>query len=329
MKIRRESCTIADREADRIWLCNDHGEFIELLSYGARIHSIYIKNRAGVGQNLLKSLTNIEDYSCDVHAIGAIQGPYCTTLEMDHPTLFSDSFWKIEGEYVDEQQASIEMSLEYYLDQADTWQKIYVEVSFSAERAMHISYRLRAKDRLLCNPYHQLYWNLSDQQTSSIYQHHLQISSDWILEESEEYIPTGGQKALSILPHYNFGEARQLCQVLPKQEHVSCCMQGVALRAGYWLRTLSIDDVQVDLYHIGSGRRVQIVSTNQMALVAIKERIWCDNHTDAIATKEDQGILLAVLSPPIDEMAQRFPSYSLVEPNKTKVVQVHYFFPLL
>ncbi|NIZ41463.1 hypothetical protein PVA45_08080 (plasmid) [Entomospira entomophila] len=329
MKIKRESCTVADRQAHRIWLCNDSGEFVELLNYGARICRIYLKNRSGVGKNVLKSLASPEDYASDAHAIGAIQGPYCTTLDMDHPTLFSDSFWTIENEFVDEQQALVEFSLEYYLEQADTWQKVYVEVSFSAERALHISYRLQANDRLLFNPYHQLYWNLSDQEAGSIYHHHLQISSDWLLEENEDCIPTGGQKALSILPHYDFMQTKQLCQVLGKKEAGKCCMNGSILRGGYWLRSLSTEDVQVDLSHHGSGRRLQILSNNHVALVAIKSGLW---HSDAKVTPkhlEDQGLLLAVLSPPIDELAQRFPAYNIVEAKKTKVVQVHYLLPLL
>ena len=134
-------------------LTNVHGNYVELLNYGAIVKSIVVPDKNGIKENVVLGFHTLEGYLKDKSYIGATVGRFANRIN--------------------NAQFSIENKT-YYLDKNE----------------LKIKYLALADEPTPLNFTNHSYFNLSACK-EKIQHHILKIEADKIVESTADYIPTG------------------------------------------------------------------------------------------------------------------------------------------
>ena len=194
------------------FLENSLGTSIGILNYGGIIQSLVVRDREGIERDVVLGYDKIEQYLTDTIFNGGIIGRYANRISDGRFSIdgksyqlscnhgghhlhgghkgFDKKLWSVEedsdlhsirlrltSEDGDEEYPGrLEASVRYTLDDNN---RLIIDYSATTDKATPVS---------LTN---HSYFNLNGAGTGTIYNHHLLLHSDEILEVDDKFIPTG------------------------------------------------------------------------------------------------------------------------------------------
>lgn len=203
-------------------LTNNNGMTVELTNYGARIISIWVKDKDGCFRDVVWGHASIEDYintpiryanpiiGCVANRISkgqfSLQGKsYQLSLNNNGNHLhggnqgFEAKVWKAK---ILEEGRTVEMS--YLSEDGEEGYPgnllMTVTYSLSDDNKLTLSYTASTDAITIVNPTTHVMLNLTGSSNNDVLQHQVQISADSILVMDQEGIPTGQLLALKGTP---------------------------------------------------------------------------------------------------------------------------------
>lgn len=196
-------------EVKEFRITNKHGNYVELLNYGAIVKAIVIKDKQGHSDNVVLGYTALDGYVNDSNYIGATIGPFANRIAWSQ-FYIEDKEYQLEknnglhnnhsgatGFHKKIFDADIKgSSVLFNLTRNDGEGgfpgelKVTVIYSWTNENELKIVYCAETEKPTPLNLTNHTYFNLSGCK-ETIHNHKLSISADDILEITEDFIPTG------------------------------------------------------------------------------------------------------------------------------------------
>jgi len=209
---------------------NDQGCEVQMLSYGATIFSVKTPDLEGNAANIALSCDDLAAYEANEASIGATVGRFCNRIggaqftiagqkfnltANDGPNTlhggklgFKQKVWDAQPiEHADALgvrftttspdgeegfPGTVEVTVEYLLNNQN---ELSIEFSATTDKATHL------------NLTNHCYWNLSGERRGTIYDHRLQINSDYFVDVDSGSIPSGELTPVADSP-LDFREAK-------------------------------------------------------------------------------------------------------------------------
>lgn len=196
---------------------NRHGEYVQMLDYGASIHAIVVRDRSGqlgdvvLGARDARSLTECTYVGGTIGrcANRIAHGRYQVAGQKYQleTNCFGHFLHGASGNYAHKIfQASIDelaRSVTFHLrDQGDGGfdcaVDTYVTFTFNDDRQLILTYEMEPENTTILNPTNHAYFNLGVDQ--DIREHILQINSEEIVTRGEDGFPDGGKVGVAGTP---------------------------------------------------------------------------------------------------------------------------------
>ncbi|MGE6356208.1 aldose epimerase family protein [Flavobacterium sp. NPDC079362] len=197
------------KEIFKFQLTNSHGNYVELLNYGAIVKSIIVPDKNGIKENVVLGFPTLEDYLKDTSYIGATIGRFANRINNAEFSIENETYYldKNDGKNNNHSgSAGFNNKVFDFIIKEDT--VIFILESKSGEggfpgnlmtkvvynwtdkNELKIKYLALADEPTPLNFTNHSYFNLSACK-EKIYQHNLTIKAKSIVESSQDYIPTG------------------------------------------------------------------------------------------------------------------------------------------
>lgn len=198
-----------EKEIFKFKITNSHGNYVELLNYGAIVKSIVVPDNKGKKENVVLSFSTLEDYIKDTSYIGATIGRYSNRIRNAEFSIQNKKYYlhKNDGEnnnhsgsagfnnkvfdFLIENDAVI-FSLKSKSGEGGFPGDLNLKVIYkwTNENELKIQFLAEANEATPLNFTNHSYFNLSACK-EKIYDHKLTIQASRILESNPDYIPTG------------------------------------------------------------------------------------------------------------------------------------------
>lgn len=285
MSIKRESIRLSDeRVCESITLQTTKGAYVEILTLGGIIKSIYVPNREGVLENVVLEYTDINTYIENPGYINALIGRTAGRIHKGQVTI-EDTIYQLNknegnntlhGGYVgidkkiwdvvavNEEVSSVTLSC-ICADGEEGYPgtlTIRVTYTFTEEQALTIHYEAQADQDTIVNLTNHAYFNLSGNSKRLIEDHVLRIQADAICELDGESIPTGVLLPVKEHTYFDFNTAKRIGQDIDK-EHAQ-----LQQARGYdhpWV--ISGEGNVVEMYDEIAGRKMMMTTDQKVVVV--------------------------------------------------------------
>ena len=328
--------TQAGEKVTKFTFGNANGYEVEMLSYGATVHSIKTPDRDRNYANITLNCEDISGYEANEAYLGATVGPFCNricganfTLEGEKYQLaandgsntlhggrfgFNQKVWAAEPIQIQPtSEASSAVGVRFSTTSPDGEDgfpgtvEVSVKYLLSAENELSIEFSATTDKATHINLTNHCYWNLSGDLHSTIYNHVVQIDADKILDMNDAGIPSG--KLVSVAgTAFDFNEPKSVGTDI---EHLTNTPQGYD-----HCYLVNVDNayesakIAVILFDPSSGRCLEI-STDQPAL-----QFYSSNFMDSTVSSgghpKHGGIALETQGFPDAPNHDHFPSTLLI-----------------
>ncbi|MFZ1705742.1 MAG: aldose epimerase family protein [Saprospiraceae bacterium] len=223
MKIERSFFGLMDKQViEKISMTNKNQQVVEIINYGATVHSWITKDKNGVFRELLLGKDEMETYQKDNPNFGCVVGRYANRIQHGRFNLlgidynvsknlqghhlhggfsgFGKKVWNIEGVYENEDKGYLILTyLSPHLDEGFPGNlKVKLTFSFSEENELSILHEAMSDQDTICNLTNHCYFNLGE--TNHVLDHYLMIDGNYITETNQQLIPTGKLLDVSQTP---------------------------------------------------------------------------------------------------------------------------------
>jgi aldose 1-epimerase len=208
--IQKELWDVMDGK--EIWLLrifNRHGEYVELLSYGASLHSAYVQDREGKLSDVVLGAENAEDLQAGFTGEGVVVGR-CANRIADGRCVIGgkevileqnqkgnclhsgcDQYGLHHFEWkIDEAENSVHF---YHIDEGkcgfNTRVNVHISYHFDDNHRLSIRYDLDPEEETVLSPTNHAYFNLDQGDVRDL---HLFMDADFYLPKTEKGLPEGG-----------------------------------------------------------------------------------------------------------------------------------------
>jgi aldose 1-epimerase len=211
-------------EIEKFVLSDGTGRSASVLTYGARLHSLVVPDRAGALANVVGGYASLAEYECDPHYMGATIGRFANRLrdgrfEIDGavhraapnegsktlhggPHGFDRAVWRFVRASASPHPTVVLAHTSPDGDQGFPGE-VCVEVAFALRQGgrLSIEYAATTNASTIVNLTHHAYWNLHDADTSSdASDHRIMIPSDRYVPVDEDMLPTGERLSVEGSP---------------------------------------------------------------------------------------------------------------------------------
>jgi aldose 1-epimerase len=235
--IQKELWDVMDGK--EIWLLrifNRHGEYVELLSYGASLHSAYVQDREGKLSDVVLGAENAEDLRAGFTGEGVVVGR-CANRIADGRCVIGgktvileqnqkgnclhsgcDQYGLHHFEWkIDEAENSVHF---YHIDEGkcgfNTRVNVHISYHFDDNHRLLIRYDLDPEEETVLSPTNHAYFNLDQGDVRDL---HLFMDADFYLPKTEKGLPEGG-----ILPVketvFDFRESIRIGDAMARHEGI-------------------------------------------------------------------------------------------------------------
>ena len=271
------------RHCECITLKNESGAYVEILTLGGIIKSVYVPDAEGTLENVVLEYQDINSYIENPGYLNALIGRTAGRIHKGQVTLDGTTYslnknestntlhggvvgidkkvWKLVE--VKESPLSVTMACscedgeEGYPGKVD----IQVTYTFTEDNALKIFYEGETDKDTVLNLTNHAYFNLAGNGKTRIEDQLLRVQADFVCELDEESIPTGKLLAVAEEKVFDFNEMKPIGQDIEAPHHQ------LQLTRGYdhpWL--IKGEGEVVELYDPISKRRMT-VETNQKVVV--------------------------------------------------------------
>lgn len=217
-KIAYEPFGVCDgKEIFKFKLTNVHGNYVELLNYGAIVKSIVVPDKNGIKENVVLGFSTLDGYLQDASYIGATVGRFANRINNAEFSIENKTFYldKNDGKNNNHSgsagfnikifdfsvnEDSVVFSLESKNEEGGFPGNISAKIIYkwTDKNELKIEFLAVADEPTPLNFTNHSYFNLSAC-AEKIHHHKLNIQSTKILESTPDYIPTG-----KIIPADNY-----------------------------------------------------------------------------------------------------------------------------
>ncbi|MBQ9276821.1 MAG: galactose mutarotase [Clostridia bacterium] len=256
---------------------NDNGMRAELLSYGAIISKLFVKDRNGNLVDVVAGYENEDDYAGDICYFGALIGRVCNrtagakfsldgvTYELaknngnNHLHGGAEGFNKKEYSAEIVGPASIKFSRISPNKEEGYPGTMTVAVTYTLtnDNALEIAYEATSDKRTPCALTNHSYFNL-DGDFESVLDHEVFIDADKMSDIDEELIPTGKLLDVKGTP-YDFRKPKRVGKDIGADDRLLHIANGYDFN--FVLKDGGIDDVRATAYSEKSGILMQVYTT--------------------------------------------------------------------
>lgn len=194
-------------------LSNDNGMSAEILTYGAIVKCLTVKDKNGDGVDVVLGRDTLEDYFDNDGYLGAVIGRHANRIADAEFALngitynvgkneknnslhggfcgFDKKVWKDNAKDGDE--PSLELKLFSPDGEEGFPGNLYVTVTYtiSADNTMRIEYKAVSDKDTVVNMTNHSYFNLAGYNSGSIYNQYLEIAASFYTPNDDECMPTG------------------------------------------------------------------------------------------------------------------------------------------
>lgn len=189
---------------------NSAGAAIEILDFGARIRSLYLKDKKGNEKDVVLGLNDISCYENDDASVGAIVGRFANRIAKGHFTLNGKEYSlainnppnSLHGgptgfgqRVFDTKIADNKLIMTYHsADMEEGFPgalDFTVTYGWSEDNELSIVYEATAKDDTIINFTNHAYFNLNGHDSGEVLSHTLYIDAEKMTDLDETQIPTG------------------------------------------------------------------------------------------------------------------------------------------
>ena len=229
----QEGITSSLDEVKLIKITNKHGASISLSNYGATLVSVVMPDSKGLLANVVLGFPRLEDYVDDQHYLGATIGRFVNRIANGRFVLEgktfqlqtndgkhsnhsgSDGFSKKLFNYKTERNKVV-FTLYSYEGEGGFPGDLHFSVSYELtdEQEILINYQAHSNQKTIMSFTNHAYFNLSGKH-SDIFDHHLYIPSEKMLEMDQDYLPTG--KIISTLK--NTFKGQKIAEVIAENNN--------------------------------------------------------------------------------------------------------------
>lgn len=199
----------AEKEIFKFTLTNVHGNYVELLNYGAIVKSIIVPDKNGIKENVVLGFSTLEGYIKDKSYIGATVGRFANRINNAEFSIEDKTYYldKNDGKNNNHSGSagfnskvfdfSIEENAVVFTLENESGDggfpgnlKSKVIYKWTDKNELKIEFLAATDEPTPINFTNHSYFNLSAC-TEKIQHHYLSIQADKIVESTEDYIPTG------------------------------------------------------------------------------------------------------------------------------------------
>ncbi len=211
------------REVFKYSLKNESGMRVEIITYGAIVTNLYVKDRNGVLADVVLGYDSLQGYVNDKSYFGAIVGRYGNRIAGGKFSLdgkeyqlalndgenhlhggikgFNKVLWTAEPM---EEERGASLKLTYISPDGEEGYPgtvtITVKYTLTKENALEIRYEGKTDKPTILNPTHHSYFNLTGSPTKTILDHRLMISADSTTPVRSGLITTGNFASVTNTP---------------------------------------------------------------------------------------------------------------------------------
>lgn len=253
------------KEIFKFQLTNVHGNYVELLNYGAIVKSIVVPDKNGNKENVVLGFPTLEGYLKDTSYIGATVGRFANRINNAEFSIGNKTFHldKNDGKNNNHsgsagfnnkvfdfsiKEDSVVFTLESKSGEGGFPGNLSTKVIYkwTDKNELKIEFLAVVDESTPLNFTNHSYFNLSGC-SEKIQNHRLTIQADKIIESTEDYIPTG-----KILPAENFSFHNY---------KLGDVMKNSGLNTYYIFNKDKSRDFVCELFEEKSGRKVEVQTT--------------------------------------------------------------------
>lgn len=238
------------RRVDEITLIDEDGCALSVLSFGARMRSLYLPVEAGTFIDVILGYDSLREYEDDDSYMGAVIGRYANRIHHGKFNINGNtvSVQVNEGDNhlhggsgFDKKLFTLKETGDFYAEleytSPDGEAGYPGTVNFSVRfhwqaQCLEISYRAHTDQTTLMNPCAHPYFNLAGHNSGTIDQHRLQIPATCFAPVSHDGIPLGALKNVSNTA-FDCREPRTLHEIIASNHKQLQQMQGIDHCYGY------------------------------------------------------------------------------------------------
>ncbi|MBC7846059.1 MAG: galactose mutarotase [Flavobacterium sp.] len=255
------------KEVFKFRIVNIHGNYVELINYGAIVKSIVMRDKNGIGEDVVLGFPNLDGYLNDTSYIGATVGRFANRINNAEFSIENKTYCldKNDGENNNHSGSagfnnkvfdfivkddSVIFTLESESGDGGFPGNLKTKViySWTDKNELKIEFLAVADEPTPLNFTNHSYFNLSGC-TEKIQNHKLNIQATKILETTQDYIPTG--------------------RIVPADKHLFCnykladVMQNNDGLNTYYIfdRDKANEDVVCELFDEKSGRIMRVFTS--------------------------------------------------------------------
>ncbi len=256
---------------------NDHGMRAELLSYGAIISKLFVRDRNGNLVDVVAGYENEDDYMSDICYFGALIGRVCNrtagakfsldgvTYELAKNDGNNHLHGGVEGFNKKEYSAEIVGPASIRFSRISPNKEegypgtmtVSVTYTLTNDNVLEIAYEAASDKRTPCALTNHSYFNL-DGDFESIHEHEVFIAADKMSDIDSELIPTGKFISVKGTP-YDFLKPKRVGNDIDADDRLLNIANGYDFN--FVLRDGGIDDERASAYSKKSGIFLQVYTT--------------------------------------------------------------------
>ncbi|MGL4363106.1 MAG: aldose epimerase family protein [Cellulosilyticaceae bacterium] len=317
---------------DLIRISNSNGAYVEILTYGAILKSIYVPDHLGNLENVVLAYKSSSDYLDNPGYLNAVIGrtsgriangiitidgtTYSLTKNQATNTLhggthgISHNYWTIISKTSD--SVTLQTHCPHLEDGYPGNVTIQLTYTFTNDNTLKLHYTANTDQTTVVNLTNHAYFNLSGNAKRPICNHILAVNSHEVIACNSDSTPSATILPVHLNPCFDFTRPKPIGQDIDTDHPQLNCAQGYDHP---WL----LDNPKcVTLVDPLSKRRL-LMTTNQPSVV-----IYTHNHNTPCTFSNNQSnikryaICLETQNPPIgpDEL---YKNYSILTPDKTYV----------
>ena len=281
-------------------LKNTLGTCIKITNYGGIITAIKTIDSKGEFADIALGYDNVEQYELDTYYLGAIVGRYAGRIDQGQFSINGQEY-QLNLNAPDSQLHGGKQALNKKLWHAKTEQNesnVSVELAvtspdgeegFPGEVSFKVKYTLTNKNELLVEYFAETnkativnltqhsYFNLAGHDSGNIFDHQVQINSDYFLPMNERIYPTGEIRAVAKTPH-DFTDFKRLGDEIDGPD------KQIQIGLGYdnyWLlnnNSLNQEQAAAKVIEPNSGRSLTLY-TDQPSMILYTANYIDGSHT--------------------------------------------------
>ena len=221
--------TADGKDIEQYTLCNSSGLQVDIITYGARIISLQVPDRAGELKNVVLGFDSAAPYLCENPYFGAVVGRYANRIANGEFTLegakyslamnngsnslhggihgFDKALWKAEVNAEEKNSLRLHYLSKHMEEGFPGDLSCYVTYTFHENNNLEVLFEATTNKTTVVNLTQHSYFNLSGDFNSTILDHEVVINADSFLPVDSNTIPTGEQRPVEGSA-FDFRESR-------------------------------------------------------------------------------------------------------------------------